>query len=198
MLVTNHDFYTPLHSTPPLGGPRRNIAIPFGMEKLEWWCTWWWKNFKDTCNCLHTTPVCDGQTETSCHGILRAMHMHRAVKTNVETLLGLMLNEKSARWKTLMSLLVQSYNIFGHCIMSCVVYILQVKFLLKCRLKLMVMISLSIHMMTSQDHMCVQCVTDGRTDRDILPRHSPRYAYASRDKNQCRNLVGINVEGKVS
>jgi len=26
-------FHTPLHST---GGFRRNIAIPFGMEKLEW------------------------------------------------------------------------------------------------------------------------------------------------------------------
>jgi len=25
-----------LHSTPPLGGSRRNIAIPFGTEKLEW------------------------------------------------------------------------------------------------------------------------------------------------------------------
>jgi len=25
----------PLHSAPPLGGPRRNIAIPFGTEKLE-------------------------------------------------------------------------------------------------------------------------------------------------------------------
>ena len=29
-------FSYPLHSTPPLGGPRRNIAIPFGIEKLEW------------------------------------------------------------------------------------------------------------------------------------------------------------------
>ena len=30
-------FFIPLlHSTPPLGGPRWNIAIPFGMEKLEW------------------------------------------------------------------------------------------------------------------------------------------------------------------
>jgi len=29
-------FHTPLHSTPPLGGSRRNIATPFGMEKLEW------------------------------------------------------------------------------------------------------------------------------------------------------------------
>jgi len=30
-------FHTPLHSTPPLGGPRRNTAIPFGTGKLEWW-----------------------------------------------------------------------------------------------------------------------------------------------------------------
>jgi len=30
-------FHTPLHSAPPLGGLHRNIAIPFDMEKLEWW-----------------------------------------------------------------------------------------------------------------------------------------------------------------
>ena len=29
-------FHTPLHSTPSLGGPRRNSAMTFGMEKLEW------------------------------------------------------------------------------------------------------------------------------------------------------------------
>ena len=29
-------FQTPLHSTPLLGGSRRNSATPFGMEKLEW------------------------------------------------------------------------------------------------------------------------------------------------------------------
>jgi len=29
-------FHTPLHSTPLLGGSRRNIGTPFGMEKLEW------------------------------------------------------------------------------------------------------------------------------------------------------------------
>jgi len=28
-------FSYPLHSTPPLGGPRLNIAIPFGTDKLE-------------------------------------------------------------------------------------------------------------------------------------------------------------------
>ena len=30
-------FIPPLHLTPPLGGPRRNIVISFGTEKLEWW-----------------------------------------------------------------------------------------------------------------------------------------------------------------
>ena len=43
--INNHLFtYTPycdfclphLHSTPPLGGSRLNIAILFGMDKLEW------------------------------------------------------------------------------------------------------------------------------------------------------------------
>ena len=29
-------FHTPLHSTPSLRGPRRNSAMTFGMEKLEW------------------------------------------------------------------------------------------------------------------------------------------------------------------
>jgi len=32
----NRDFCLPyLHSTPPLGGSRRNVANPFGVEKLE-------------------------------------------------------------------------------------------------------------------------------------------------------------------
>jgi len=30
-------FRTPLHLTFPLGGPRQNVAIMFGMEKLEWY-----------------------------------------------------------------------------------------------------------------------------------------------------------------
>ena len=29
-------FHTPLHTTPLLGGSRRNSATPFGVEKLEW------------------------------------------------------------------------------------------------------------------------------------------------------------------
>jgi len=38
---SNTDFsypgFTPLHSVPPLGVRSRNIAIPFGVGKLEWW-----------------------------------------------------------------------------------------------------------------------------------------------------------------
>ena len=37
----------PLHSTPPLGGSRRNIGTPFGLEKLEWCRYPMVKNFED-------------------------------------------------------------------------------------------------------------------------------------------------------
>ena len=55
----------PLHSAPPLGGPRRNIVIPFGMEKLECWGYPMVKtNFEDMYNCLHIIPhVTDRQTD---------------------------------------------------------------------------------------------------------------------------------------
>jgi len=79
MLVENHDF-SYLHSTPLLGGPRRNISIPFGVEKLEWWSyPMVKKNFEDMYNRLDIIPACDRQT--SCDGIVRAMHTRRAVKT---------------------------------------------------------------------------------------------------------------------
>ena len=42
-----------------------------------------------------------------------------------------------------------------------IVYIIQVKVLLRTTLKLIVMISLNIHVMTSQDRTCVPCVTNG-------------------------------------
>jgi len=69
---------------PLLGGSRRNIAIPFGAEKLEWWGYPTVKKIEDMCNHLDTIPVCYGQTDgqTSCHGIVRAMHKRRAVKTH--------------------------------------------------------------------------------------------------------------------
>jgi len=57
-LVENRDFFhTPLHSMPPLGGPRRNIAILFGaplylcMATSEMWC---WS--------YYTIPVWCGKT----------------------------------------------------------------------------------------------------------------------------------------
>jgi len=65
-------FHTHLHSTPPLGGPRRNIAVPFGIVKLEWWGYPMVKNFWGyiICNRLDAIPACDGQT--SCDGIVHA------------------------------------------------------------------------------------------------------------------------------
>jgi len=45
------------------------------------------KNTEDMYNRLNTAPACDGQTDgqtnrqTSCDGIVRAMHTRRAVKT---------------------------------------------------------------------------------------------------------------------
>jgi len=84
---------------PPLEGPGRNIAIPFGAEKLEWWGYTTLKKFDDMCRLNVSTQyrsVTDvgGQTDrptdiqTSCHGIVRNMHTRRAVKTYVPELRG--------------------------------------------------------------------------------------------------------------
>jgi len=41
------------------------------------------KNVEEMCNRLDIILTCDGRTDrqTSCHGIVRAMHTRRAVKT---------------------------------------------------------------------------------------------------------------------
>ena len=58
-------------------------------------------------------------------------------------------------WNAFATFLAQfPYNTVSHCV-------IQVKVPLKIRLKLIVMTSSSIHMMTSQDRICVQCVTNG-------------------------------------
>ena len=68
-------FHTPLHSTPPLGGSRRNSATPFGTQKLEWlgypmvekfrrYLYSFWRNSR-TCRTHRRTPG-DGNS--------RAMH----------------------------------------------------------------------------------------------------------------------------
>jgi len=33
----------PAFDAPVTGGPRQNIAVSFGVEKLEWWATRWYK-----------------------------------------------------------------------------------------------------------------------------------------------------------
>ena len=82
----NRDFFIP-PSTPPLGGPRWSIAIPFDTEKLEWsgYPPDGGKN-NDMFSRFDRIPACDGRTDgqTSCHGIVRAMHTRRAVKINKE------------------------------------------------------------------------------------------------------------------
>ena len=55
-------FSYPLHSAPPLGGFRRNIAIPFFAEKLEWLGYPTVKIFEDMYNRLHRIPACGGRT----------------------------------------------------------------------------------------------------------------------------------------
>jgi len=43
------------------------------------------RNFEDMCNRLDRIPACDRQTggQTSCQGMVRAVHTHRAVKIEV-------------------------------------------------------------------------------------------------------------------
>ena len=73
----------PLHSTPPLGGPRRNIAISFGIEKLEWCDYRTVKNNYDAFSRFNRIPACDRRTDrhlaTRC--IVRAIHSLRCITT---------------------------------------------------------------------------------------------------------------------
>ena len=79
----------PLHSTPPLGGggSRRNIATPYGTEKLEWWGYPKVKKIEDSYNGLDTIPAwdrqTDGQTDRQTDILprhIRIMHTRCAVK----------------------------------------------------------------------------------------------------------------------
>ena len=77
-------FIPPWIQCPHSGRPRRNIAILFGVKQLEWRGYLMVKMFKDMYNCLDRILTCDRQTDTqtSFHGIVRAMHMHHVVKTD--------------------------------------------------------------------------------------------------------------------
>jgi len=60
-------FHTPLHSTPPLGGPGRNSAMTFGTEKLEWLRYPTLKKYEDTCIRFDMIHERDGRTHTNTH-----------------------------------------------------------------------------------------------------------------------------------
>ena len=62
-MVETRDFFPirHLHSTPPLGGCRRNIAMTFGTEKLEW-CGYPEKN-EDAITRFDTIHECDRQQD---------------------------------------------------------------------------------------------------------------------------------------
>jgi len=62
----------------------------------------------------------------------------------------------------------------------------QAKLPLKLRLKLIVMMSLSIHMMTSQGRMCVQCVRNG-LQRDGFWNNTQQYTVEKR----CIHVVNV-------
>ena len=83
-------FHTPCIRRPRCVGSRRNIAMPFGVEKLEWLSYQTVKKTLRVYNRVDTIPACVRQTDkqtdrrtdadTSCHGIVRAMHSRRAFK----------------------------------------------------------------------------------------------------------------------
>ena len=58
----------------------RNVAMPFGTEKLKWSRYTTEKKFEDMCNRFDRIPACDRQTDrrtdgrTSCNGNVRDMH----------------------------------------------------------------------------------------------------------------------------
>ena len=78
----------PLHSMPPLGGSRRNIATPFGTEKTRMVGLPDGEKIEDIYNGLDTIPVCDRQTDGYTDILPRhicAVHTHRAVKMDKES-----------------------------------------------------------------------------------------------------------------
>ena len=63
-------YHTLCIRRPSEGGSRRNIATPFGTEKLEWWGYPKVKNFDDMYNRLGKIPACDRQTDGQTDGHL--------------------------------------------------------------------------------------------------------------------------------
>jgi len=73
-------YHTPLHSTPPLGGSRRNIGTLFGMQKLEWCRYPMVKKFRRYLYSFWRDPR-TWRTDRQCVTAKTALASHRAVKT---------------------------------------------------------------------------------------------------------------------
>ena len=56
-------FFIPPTFDAPVRGPSRNIAIPFGTEKLKRCGYPVVKKFEDTFSRFYRIPACDGQTD---------------------------------------------------------------------------------------------------------------------------------------
>ena len=70
-IIENRDleiFYTPLHSTSTLGGPRRNIAMTFGTKNLEWCGYPVVKKIENTFIRFDRIHERDGRTDGQIHG----------------------------------------------------------------------------------------------------------------------------------
>jgi len=79
-----HFIIPPCIRRPRYGGSRRNIAIPFGVEKTRMVGLPDGKKIEDMYNRLGTIPACDRQTDGQTDILprhIRAMHTRRAVKT---------------------------------------------------------------------------------------------------------------------
>jgi len=90
ILVESRDFFVALLCStrqPVRGSPSEYChSVSYGKTKLEWWgYPMVKKNFEGMCNRLDTITACDGRIDrrtdgrrdrhTSCHGIVRAMHI---------------------------------------------------------------------------------------------------------------------------
>jgi len=72
---------------------RRSIAIPFGMEKLEWWLSVLPDGKKRGYiqRCRQNTGVWQTDRQKFCDGFVRAVHTRRAIKTETRRAIALTL-----------------------------------------------------------------------------------------------------------
>ena len=105
ILVENHDFFhTTMHSTPPLWGLRRNIAIMFSATKTGVLSRWWKKFddnyyvelFRQNTSAWQMDKQTDRQTSWRRHSPRYAWH--RAVIMDVIKAMGKILPKSSTFW----------------------------------------------------------------------------------------------------